>query len=200
MLTLKKVAITGGIASGKTTVCRILKTHGACTLNSDQIIRKLLINNSSCIDETLKLLGSEILTDGKIDREKVAKIVFNNAEKLEALEKILHPKLLAAIDSECSRVNGDKNCKFFVVEIPLIQEIGQEKMFDYIIAVSAPESEARKRFTTEGFSEEMYDKRMARQWEVSKKIKNADYVINNGGTVKELENNVLEIMKELSSK
>ena len=169
MLTLKKLAITGGIASGKTTVCRILEKHGACTLNSDQIIHSLLINDSPCITKTLKLLGSEILTEGKIDRKKVAEIVFNDREKLEALERILHPKLLEAIDREYGRISEDKSYKFFAVEIPLIQEIGQEKKFDTIIAIGAPESDARKRFIAEGFSEEMYDKRMKRQWSVSKK-------------------------------
>ena len=96
MLTLKKIAITGGISSGKTTVCRILNKHGACTLNSDQIIHKFLTDDYPCITETIDLFGSEILTDGKIDRKKIAEIVFNDVEKLKALEKILHPRLLAA--------------------------------------------------------------------------------------------------------
>ncbi len=196
---MKKIAITGGIASGKTTVCGILNKHGACTLNSDQIIHKFLTDDSSCITETINLLGSEILTDGKIDRKKVAEIVFNDAEKLKALEKILHPRLLAAIDKEYDHIKGDKSYKFFAVEIPLIQEIGKEKMFDCIIAVCASEKKARKRFTTEGFTEKMYIKRMERQWDVSKKINSADYIIKNDGTIEELENNVLELMKELCS-
>jgi dephospho-CoA kinase len=199
MLTLKKIAITGGIASGKTSVCRILETHGACTLNSDQIIHHLLSEDPSCINETVKLLGSEILTDGKVDRKKVAEIVFNDDEKLEALEKILHPKLFVEIDREYNRIKDDKKCKFFAVEMPLIQEIGRENVFDAIVAIQAPEEKARNRYVEEGFPAEMYEKRMKRQWDVKKKAINADYVIINDGTIKELENNILEMMKEISS-
>ena len=199
MLVLKKIAITGGIASGKTTVCRALKKHGACTLNSDRIIQHLLSHDSSCINETVKLLGSTILTDGKIDRKKVAEIVFNNGEKLKALEKILHPKLFVEIDREYSRAKEDITCKFFAIELPLIQEIGKENEFDAIVAILTPEDEACIRYIKKGFSKEMYNKRMKHQWNAEKKAKNADYVIMNDGTIEELENNILEMMKEISS-
>lgn len=196
---MKKIAITGGIASGKTTVCRILKKHGACTLNSDQIIHHLISKDPPSINEIVTLLGSKVLTDEKIDRKKVAEIVFNDSEKLEALEKILHPKLFVEIDREYNCAKGNNTCKFFVVEMPLIQEIGKEKNFDAVVAVLSPENKALSRYLKEGFSKEMYDKRMKRQWDVNKKAKNADYVILNDGTIDELENNLLEMMKEISS-
>ncbi|MDN3509018.1 MAG: dephospho-CoA kinase [Candidatus Neptunochlamydia sp.] len=196
---MKKIAITGGIASGKTTVCRILKKHGACTLNSDQITHHLLSKDSSFISEIIKLLGSKVLTDEKIDRNKVAEIVFNNSEKLEALEKILHPELFVEIDKEYNRSKENNTYKFFAVEMPLVQEIGKEKNFDAVVAVLSLENEALLRYEKEGFSREMYDKRMKRQWDVNKKAKNADYIILNDGTIDELENNLLEMMKEISS-
>lgn len=199
MLILKKIAITGGIASGKTTVCRILQKHGACTLNSDQIIHHILSKESPCTNEIIKLLGQAILTDGKIDREKVAEIVFNDDEKLTALENILHPQLFAEIDREYMRAKENNTYKVFAVEIPLVQEIGREKEFDATIALLSPEDIALSRYTKDGYSKKMYDKRMKRQWNIQTKAKNADYVLMNDGTIGELENNLLEMMKEITS-
>ena len=200
MLTLKKIAITGGIASGKTTVCNILNKHGACAFNSDQIIHRLLDKDSLCIEKIVKLLGSKILTKKKIDRKKVAIIVFNNEKKLEELESILHPKLLMEIEREY-RYAKEKNCyKFFAVEIPLVQEIGKEKVFDAIVAILSAQETAQVRFAKRGYSKEIYNKRMKHQWDINKKASNADYIILNDRTIEELENNVMEMMKEICSR
>lgn len=195
MLTLKKIAITGGIASGKTSVCHILKTHGACTLNSDQIVHHLLAKDQKCIDEVISLLGNGILTEGKIDRKNVAEIVFKDSKKLDALEKILHPKLFEMIDQEYERVKEVEKYHCFVVEMPLVQEIEKTKTFDAVVAVYADEETAMRRMK-EGFP---YDKRMSRQWKAKKKAKKADYVIQNNGTLEDLKQNTLEMLKEICS-
>ncbi|MCB1116465.1 MAG: dephospho-CoA kinase [Chlamydiia bacterium] len=192
---MKKIAITGGIASGKTSVCHILKTHGACTLNSDQIVHHLLEEDQRCINDVIALLGNGILTEGKIDRKKVAEIVFNDAKKLDALEKILHPKLFATIDKEYERVKEGKAFNCFVVEMPLVQEIEQTKKFDHIVAVIAKEEHTKSRLSDPA----SYDLRMSRQWDPEKKAKHADYVIINNGTMEELKQNTLEMLKEINS-
>lgn len=195
MLTLKKIAVTGGIASGKTSVCHILKTHGACTLHSDQIIHHLLEEDQHCINDVVTLLGNGILTEGKIDRSKVAKIVFKDAKKLNALEKILHPKLFAIIDQKFEQVKDEKTFNCFVVEIPLVQEIDQTKKFDHIVAVIAKEAHAKGRLKDPA----LYELRMNRQWDPEKKAKHADYIIINNGTMEELKQNTLEMLKEINA-
>lgn len=192
---MKKIAITGGIASGKTSVCHILKTHGACTLNSDQIVHHLLEEDQKCIDEVVSLLGNGILKKGKIDRKKVAEIVFNDADKLDALEKIIHPKLFERIDQEYDRVKEEKKYNCFVVEMPLVQEVGKTEKFDSIVAVITSEKNAKERL----MGDPSYDLRMARQWDLEKKAKNADYVIQNNGTLEDLKQNTLEMLKEICS-
>lgn len=200
MLVLKKIAITGGIASGKTTACHILEKHGAYVLYSDEIIHQLFKEDPSTKSSALELLGPDILTKKEIDRKKVADIVFNDNEKLRALEKLLHPKLLKRIDEIYHQVSHDKTYNLFVVEIPLIQEIGKEKTFDLVVAVTAKEAIAKERFKEKGFPEEMYNKRMQRQWNISKKKEHADHVIENNGTKQELEKHILRLIKEIHSK
>jgi dephospho-CoA kinase len=195
VLILKKIAITGGIASGKTSVCHILKTHGACILHSDQIVHRLLEEDQTCIKEVISLLGTGILTQGKIDRKKVASIVFKDAKKLDALEKIIHPKLFEIIDQEYDRVKNEEKYNCFVVEMPLVQEIGKTREFDHIVAVISEEKCAKKRL----MESSSYDLRMARQWDLEKKVKYADYVIQNNGTMEDLKQNTLEMLKEICS-
>jgi dephospho-CoA kinase len=143
----------------------------------------------------ISLLGNGILTKGKIDRKKLASIVFKDAKKLDALEKIIHPKLFEIIDQEYDRVKNEEKYNCFVVEMPLVQEIGKTREFDQIVAVISEETCAKKRF----MEDLSYDLRMARQWDLEKKVKYADYVIQNNGTMEDLKQNTLEMLKEICS-
>lgn len=198
MLVLRKIAVTGGIASGKTTVCRLLKKHGAYQVSADEIIHQLLEAHSQCIKEVVALLGPDVIESGKIDRNKVAAHVFSDFEKLQKLENILHPLLLEAIDKEYQKVKNDKRYICFVVELPLVQEIGKEKDFDLILAVVCDEVLAKKRFMEAGFSESEYERRMNRQWGIAEKAKQADYTIVNDGDLTHLENQVKEFIHPLT--
>ncbi len=190
MLALKKIAVTGGIASGKTTVCRLLEKHGAYRVSADEIIHQLLKTNTKCKREILILLGFDILTNGEIDRQKVASHVFHKPKLLQALENVLHPLLFDVIEKRYQKVKYNKCYTCFVVELPLVQEVGKERAFDFILAINADENLCIQRFCALGFEMDDYINRMKRQWHASEKSKKAHASIWNNGDLKQLERQV----------
>jgi dephospho-CoA kinase len=194
VLTLRKVAITGGLASGKTTVCKVFRKQKAYVVDSDAIVHKLLSPDTQAGLQVVRLLGSNILIDGKIDRKKIALLVFSNPDKLHALEAILHPAVKKEIESEYSRVKDDPSYTFFVAEVPLLYETQMEKMFDTVIAVIADPVVAKNRFPS---GEKEYLLRMERQDRMESKAQKADFTIVNNGDLASLEKATLNIIKKL---
>ena len=187
------MVVTGGIGSGKTTFCRILKHLGAYQIDSDEIVHHLLTTHQPTIDQIVDLLGKNILVNEKIDRKKIADIVFFDDRSLKALEKILHPKLLEIIRTQYEKLaNG--LYKFFVVEMPLIQEIEKEKEFDFVVAIISNETDAIKRTP---LSEKEYHRRMKNHWSIQKKAQFADYVVTNNNSINELKNQAVKLIKTL---
>ena len=99
--------MTGGLASGKSTVCRILKELGAYTVDADTIVHQLLSPKNAVGSKVIQLLGTNIITEDQIDRTKVANIVFKQPKLLTALEKILHPEVQKAIDREYDQIMSE---------------------------------------------------------------------------------------------
>lgn len=189
---LKKIAITGGIASGKTQVLKIFKKIGSYTLSSDDIVHTLLKKNKKIKLQVIKEFGSNIVTKGTINRKKLANIVFENVEKLYKLEKILHPQVLKEIAKEYLRVKN-KSYNFFVVEMPLLFEIGAQKYFDITITVKAKEEIAKKRYKHKD-----YINRKKRLMSLKEKEKLSDFTITNNQTISKLEENIIKISKKIT--
>lgn len=192
MLKSKKIAVTGGLASGKSTVCRILKELGAYTVDADAIVHQLLSSKNAVGKKVIELLGAEIVTGDQIDRTKVATIVFKKPHQLKALEQILHPEVQKAIDHEYERVAA--NTPLFVAEIPLLFEANLQPHFDAVIAVTSQPATARQRFAAKtGYDPSEYDRRTSRLLPQEEKARLAHYHIANDGTEEEL----METVKNL---
>lgn len=178
---LKKIAVTGGIASGKTTVCQFFKEFGATVVYADKIVHELIEGD----------LKEKILHDFKLtDRKDLAKVVFQHPDKLKKLEEILHPKVFEHIEKGYKAAKG--NC--VVVEIPLLYEIGAEDSYDIVIGVLCDETIAKKRFAK---GPEEYERRMQRQMKPKEKSDRAHYTITNNGTLSELREKVMALHKEI---
>ncbi len=185
---LKKIAVTGGVASGKTTVCQFFKELGATVVVADEIVHDLF--KGDLRKKIVAEFGELIVKEGQIDRKALADLAFNDPEKLRKLERLIHPAVLKKIEEEYRAAQG--NC--FVVEIPLLYEIGAEDFYDVVVVVVADEKIARRRFQ---MGEEEYDLRMKRQLSLEEKAKRADYVIENNSTLEELQNKVVQLKKFL---
>ena len=194
MLRLRKIAITGGIASGKSAVRQIFRKLGAFVVDADAIVHELLTPDTTTGQQVIRLLGTEILQKGKLSRRLIADKVFNNSETLHALEQIVHPAVLKRIDELYAFACSEGIYKAFVAEIPLLYEIEAEKYYDTVIAVVAREDLIRQRI-----SEEEFLRRMKHQIEPEEKAKRADFVICNEGTIDELRKQVMKISKEVFS-
>jgi dephospho-CoA kinase len=188
MLKLVKIAITGGVASGKSSVCRFFQELGAYVVNADAIVHKLLDPSSDLGKQIIQLFGT-------LSRKRLSEIVFEDPEKLEKLEKLLHPAVLKKIEEQYVEACLSNTYTSFVVEIPLLFEIHGEKFYDVVVAVLSDESTARSRFER-GIEE--YDRRMKRQLSPNQKAEKSHYKILNHGTLDDLRNEVIKLNKKLT--
>jgi dephospho-CoA kinase len=190
VLSLRKIAITGNLASGKSTVGRILQEYGAYVVDADEIVHGLLSPNTPTGKKVIELLGPEIVDGNQLDRKKISEIVFSDFKKLTSLEKILHPAVKQDIDRRFNHVKNNPSYKIFVAEVPLLYEAGMEKDFDLVIAVIADEKVARQRSTAAQF-----EMRYARQ--NKDKAAKADFVITNNGDLNMLRSSIDAILDRL---
>lgn len=199
MLKLRKVAVTGGLSCGKSSVCRFLDELGAKVVDADAIVHKLLTPETSAGRETIKLLGSEIVVGNQIDRAKIARRVFTHPTLLRSLENILHPYVYEEIELEYKKTKEKGKHTLFIADIPLLFESGGDRFFDTTVAVISGKEACWDRFRkSTGYEREEFDRRMAEQILPEEKVSKADHVIRNDGTLEELKEKVIQLYKQLN--
>lgn len=176
---MKKIGLTGGIGSGKSTVAEIFLGLGIPVFNSDLIARKLQNEDAELKKNIATVFGSEIYIDGKLDRGKIAEMVFTDKKKLEQLNSIVHPAVANAFEKFCEE---NENAKYVIKEAAILFEIGAEKALDKMIVVSAPDELRINRVMERDLvSREEVLRRMNNQLLQEDKVKKADFVIINDG-------------------
>lgn len=192
MLNLRKVAITGSLSSGKSTVCRYFKEKGAFVVEADDIVHQLLTPNTPLGRQVIELLGADIVINHQIDRSKIAKKVFNRANLLKSLETIIHPAVKHEIDKEYEKAKNEGKAPLFVAEIPLLFEAGFDKDFDVTVMVDTDLKTCEMRYQSQDFKE-----RQRRQMAPEEKVKKADFVIKNNGSIEDLKEQMDKLFKQL---
>lgn len=192
------VGLTGGIATGKSTVAGIFAKGGATVLDGDEVVRELQVPGTKVFEATVEAFGPDILQrDGTINRKLLGEIVFRDERLRRRLETIVHPALVVAVEERLAelRIQGIPIC---VVELPLLIESGSEGRFDWVVVVTAPEEvQVTRLMTDRGLSREEALARIHTQMPLSEKVKRADFVIENGGDLQETERKVREIFQVL---
>lgn len=196
------VGLTGGIVSGKSTVARMFKQLGADTIDADNIARIIVQPGKKAWKNIVHYFGKEILKDNQeINRKELARIVFADKEKLEKLNNITHPEIMAIIKNKIEemRSKGCVNATISIIEVPLLFEAGMEYMMDRIIVVYLNREEQIKRLhIRNNLTQEEAINRIDSQMSLEKKLKKADYVIDNSASLSHTRIQVKQIWQELS--
>ncbi len=190
-----KIAVTGGIGSGKSTVCEKLFRRGFPTFSCDKIYAELL-EGGELLEKIQSAFGKDILlADGSLDRGKLASYVFSDAEKLNKLNSITHPAIFAEM---FRRAEGLKGLIFF--EVPLLFEGGYEKLFDKVIVVEREENERVSSVSTrDGLPEKEVRKRIEKQHKYKTGELAQYYVIHNCGNLVDLDNKIEQLLSKIAN-
>jgi dephospho-CoA kinase len=189
-----RVALTGGIGSGKSSAAEIFAALGAVVVDSDEIARKVLDRESVGFGEVVAAFGDQILAAGEIDRKKLGQLVFSDAIARKKLEQITHP----LIRKEFERIikNVPEN-SIIINQIPLLAESKYDYKFDYVIAISAPIEVRKNRLIQRGMKSYEIEQRLAAQASDSERAKIANEVIENAGDLSQLTTNVEKVWQKL---
>jgi len=181
-----ELGLTGGIGSGKSSVANLLVAHGAELVDADAIVRELQAPGGAVLVAMAERFGAQILAeDGTLDRQAVADIVFTDKDQLEALNKITHPAVSREMrDRRYAFVDTDATV---ILDIPLLVESGHKDLGGVIVVDTPVDLAVERLMTHRGFSEDDARARMANQVSREKRLEKADFVVDNSGTLAELE-------------
>ena len=177
------VALTGGIGSGKSLAGQFFADLGAIVVDSDQLSREVIERGTPGFDEVLLRFGDEILTNGDIDRKKLAAIVFEDEESRIDLEEIIHPLVRKSFEKLVeSASEGD----IVINQIPLLVETDGAERFDRVITVISSLEKRKERLKLRGLPTYEIERRLAAQASDDERIEISDYVVENNGTEDDL--------------
>jgi dephospho-CoA kinase len=208
---LLRVGLTGGVACGKSTVARMMEERGAFLIQADHIAHDLMKPGQPVYNEVVKRFGREIVNandGGAIDRNKLADAAFGGG-RIAELNQIVHPAVIQRQEEWMAEVGRKVPEGIAVVEAALIVEAGVKNRFDKLVVVTCPEDEKIQRFVSRSAAaepsrrldavaaEREIGRRMAAQLPDSEKVRLADFVIDNSGSLELTEAQVEKVMEEL---
>ena len=193
---MRRVGLTGGIGSGKSTVAQMFADLGASVVDADAIAREVVARGTEGLAELVEQFGAQILTDnGDLDRAAVAAVVFSDPSARERLNAIVHPliarrttELIAAIPQDAVLVH----------DVPLLVELGMQATYDLVVVVDAPDDVRVQRLVQRGLDEDDARARIAAQASRDERLAVADVIIENTGDLDDLRTQVKAAWPQVS--
>ena len=197
---MKLVGLTGGIASGKSTVAKILQHLGAAIVNADVLAREIVEPGQAAWNEIVAAFGRDVLQpDQTLDRQKLRIIIFNNPDARKQLEAIIHPRVRALAEQRI-REHTAAGLAVIVYEVPLLFEANIHEWLRPVILVACDVEIQRRRLEQrDQLDAAAAQKHIDAQMSLEEKRRLADYVIENNGTLEDLEQQVREVLAKIES-
>ena len=180
------LGLTGGIASGKSTVSQVFKDKGIQVVDADRLARQVVEPGSPGLDRLVDYFGREILTqDGGLDRKYLGDLIFRDSQAKEAVNRILHPLIGQSIQGQIEAAIG-QDLDLLVLDIPLLYETGQAGDFQAVMVVSLPhEDQVSRLMDRDGIDRDQALRKIRAQMPLEEKVKLADYIVDNSGSKEE---------------
>ncbi len=197
----KVIGLTGGIASGKSTVGRMLSEQNFPVIDTDRLAKEVVEPGKPALEELVSTFGAEILKDDKtLDRHRMLEMMLTDAGTRRLVENIIHPHVFKRMDQILQQLAASGN-NVVIVEVPLLFEAGWQDLFDYVVSVVAPEPICIQRLAEhKQMSIDMASRWMATQIPQEVKAKRSDYVVHNNAGLDELQiqvNRLSRVLKQL---
>ena len=189
------IALTGGIATGKSTVGSLLRLYGMIIIDADEIAHKIL---DSSLGEIKALFGERFIVDEKVDRVALGAIVFSNKEKRETLQNILHPKIKAEIFKQSRKYEGFKFP--YLIDIPLFFETKNYKIEDSLVIYTNKNTQIKRFMQRNKLTKEEALERINTQMDIEEKKIKALWVIDNNGNLKHLQKECQKFVDDIKEK
>lgn len=193
------VGVTGGVASGKTTVSRMFEKEGAYLIDADQIARELVQPRRPAWKEIVRVFGREILQkDGTVDRKRLAKQTFVDSKQRRLLNDILHPRIKREVRKRVKAIEKKDPEAIVIFDAPLLVETGAHHEVDRVVVITSKETQQIERMKKRAdMSEEETRRIIASQTPLEEKMKVADFIIRNEGPIQKTQKRVSEVFQQL---
>lgn len=190
----KIIYLTGGIGTGKSTVAKMFEEFGVEVIDADKIVHEILETDQYVKDKVISIFGKDILQSGRIDRRKLGSIVFEDREKLQILENIVHPKVLEIMAKKIS----ESQSEMVLIEIPLLFEKKMD-LHPSVLVYCPKEFQMKRVKERDNLPDKEIENRLNSQIDIEEKKKLADYVIDNSGSLEETRKQVQDLLKVLQN-